>query len=73
MHVAGGPNCVERERKGDYLGKTVQVVPHVTNEIQEWIEKVARVPTDGRPGAPDVELGGRLSDRPQEADGLPRP
>ena len=42
---------IERERKGDYLGKTVQVVPHVTNEIQEWIEKVARVPTDGRSGA----------------------
>ena len=39
---------IERERKGDYLGKTVQVVPHVTNEIQEWIEKVARVPAVGR-------------------------
>ena len=56
---------IERERKGDYLGKTVQVVPHVTNEIQEWIEKVARVPTDGRPGAPDVclvEVGGTVGD-----------
>ena len=26
---------IERERKGDYLGKTVQVIPHITNEIQE--------------------------------------
>ena len=32
---------IERERRGDYLGKTVQVVPHITNEIQEWLERVA--------------------------------
>ena len=56
---------IEKERKGDYLGKTVQVVPHVTNEIQEWIETVAQVPTDGRAGAPDVclvEVGGTVGD-----------
>ena len=29
------------KRKGDYLGKTVQVVPHITDSIQEWIERVA--------------------------------
>jgi CTP synthase len=34
------------ERKGDYLGKTVQVVPHITDCIQDWLEKVAHVPTD---------------------------
>ncbi len=39
------------ERKGDYLGKTVQVVPHITDCIQDWIEQVAAVsvtvdPTD---------------------------
>lgn len=54
-----------RERQGDYLGKTVQVVPHVTQEIQDWIERVARIPTDGRPGAPDVclvEVGGTVGD-----------
>lgn len=28
---------IESERKGDYLGKTVQVVPHVTNVVQDWI------------------------------------
>lgn len=37
---------IGKERRGDYLGKTVQVVPHITNEIQEWIEKVAQVPVD---------------------------
>ena len=34
--------CVlEKERRGDYLGKTVQVIPHVTNEIKDSIRKVA--------------------------------
>ncbi len=32
---------IQRERRGDYLGKTVQVIPHITNEIQDWIERVA--------------------------------
>ena len=45
---------IERERRGDYLGKTVQVVPHITDAIQDWIERVARVPVDGREGPPDV-------------------
>lgn len=31
---------IARERRGDYLGKTVQVVPHITNEIQDWIGKI---------------------------------
>ncbi len=35
---------IERERKGEYLGKTVQVVPHITNAIGEWIERVASRP-----------------------------
>jgi len=35
---------ISRERRGDYLGKTVQVVPHITNEIQDWIERVAHLP-----------------------------
>ena len=58
-------HCLEKERRGDYLGKTVQVVPHVTDTIMEWIEKVAKVPVDGRPGAPDIciiELGGTVGD-----------
>src|SRR3954451_4382836 len=31
-----------RERRGDYLGKTVQVIPHVTNEIKSAIKKIAQ-------------------------------
>ena len=32
-------NVIKKERKGGYLGKTVQVVPHVTNEIKEWFRR----------------------------------
>ena len=56
---------IERERRGDYLGKTVQVVPHITDAIQDWIERVAGIPVDGRDGPPDVcviELGGTVGD-----------
>ena len=38
---------IERERRGDYLGKTVQVVPHITDAIQEWVERVAAKPVSG--------------------------
>jgi len=34
-------NVIERERRGDYLGETVQIIPHVTNEIKRWIRDVA--------------------------------
>ncbi|THU51932.1 hypothetical protein C4D60_Mb06t36280 [Musa balbisiana] len=54
---------INKERKGDYLGKTVQVVPHITNAIQEWIERVAKIPVDGNEGPADVciiELGGTI-------------
>ncbi|GAB2282364.1 CTP synthase 1 [Dionaea muscipula] len=56
---------IERERRGYYLGKTVQVVPHVTDAIQEWIERAALIPVDGREGPADVcviELGGTIGD-----------
>jgi CTP synthase len=46
-----------KERRGDYLGKTVQVVPHVTNLIKEWIERVANLPIDKSGAAPDVCIG----------------
>ncbi|EFJ26718.1 hypothetical protein SELMODRAFT_97444 [Selaginella moellendorffii] len=58
-------SVIDAERRGDYLGKTVQVVPHITVEIQEWIERVAVVPVDGKEGAADVcviELGGTIGD-----------
>jgi hypothetical protein len=58
-------HVIERERKGDYLGKTVQVVPHITDAIQDWIEKVSRIPVDDSGEEPDVciiELGGTVGD-----------
>ncbi|KAK4193894.1 putative CTP synthase [Podospora australis] len=56
---------IERERKGDYLGRTVQVVPHIVNQINETITRVAQIPVDGSGEKPDVcivELGGTVGD-----------
>ncbi|GMY35106.1 CTP synthase-like isoform X1 [Fagus crenata] len=58
-------SVIDKERRGDYLGKTVQVVPHITDAIQEWIERVAMIPVDGKEGPADVcviELGGTIGD-----------
>lgn len=49
-------SVIFKERKGEYLGKTVQVVPHITDEIQSWIERVAEIPVDGTNQRPDVCL-----------------
>ncbi|KAJ6263265.1 hypothetical protein Dda_1826 [Drechslerella dactyloides] len=52
-------------RKGEYLGKTVQVVPHITDAIQDWIQRVARIPIDDTGEEPEVciiELGGTVGD-----------
>src|SRR6202163_3955241 len=50
-------SVIERERRGDYLGKTVQVIPHITDEIKESI----------RAAGPDadvvlIEIGGTVGD-----------
>ncbi|CAM8987783.1 hypothetical protein QQ045_006125 [Rhodiola kirilowii] len=58
-------SVLEKERRGDYLGKTVQVVPHITDAIRDWIESVAQIPVDGKEGPADVcviELGGTVGD-----------
>ncbi|GAV80102.1 GATase domain-containing protein/CTP_synth_N domain-containing protein [Cephalotus follicularis] len=58
-------HVIDKERRGDYLGKTVQVVPHITDAIQGWIERVAVIPVDGEEGPADVcviELGGTIGD-----------
>ncbi|KAK7360794.1 hypothetical protein VNO77_02809 [Canavalia gladiata] len=58
-------SVIDKERRGDYLGKTVQVVPHITDAIQEWIERVAHIPVDGKTVPADVcviELGGTIGD-----------
>jgi CTP synthase len=55
-------SVLDKERRGDYLGKTVQVIPHVTNEIQEFVKRGARL---GEPDAVDVaivEIGGTVGD-----------
>ncbi|ORY73399.1 CTP synthase N-terminus-domain-containing protein [Leucosporidium creatinivorum] len=56
---------IEKERRGDYLGKTVQVIPHVTDAIQDWVERVSQIPVDESGVSPDVciiELGGTVGD-----------
>jgi len=55
-------SVIKKERRGDYLGKTVQVIPHVTNEIQEFIERGARAAWDGKADIAIVEIGGTVGD-----------
>ncbi len=50
-------SIITKERRGDYLGKTVQVIPHVTNEIKNAMRKVA---ADG--DVTIVEIGGTVGD-----------
>ena len=52
-------NVLNKERRGEYLGETVQVIPHITNEIKEFIYKV------GKTSSADVvitEIGGTTGD-----------
>ena len=56
---------LEAERRGDYLGKTVQVIPHITDAVQDSIIDVAQRSADGSEETPDVciiELGGTVGD-----------
>jgi len=55
-------SVLERERRGDYLGKTVQVIPHVTNEIQEFVKRGAGVGTEHEVDVAIVEIGGTVGD-----------
>jgi CTP synthase len=58
-------HVILKERRGDYLGKTVQVVPHISNEIQDWIERVAKIPVNKEGALADVcliEVGGTVGD-----------
>ena len=48
-----------KERKGEYLGKTIQVIPHITNEIKERIKKVAK---DSNAEIILMETGGTVGD-----------
>jgi len=55
-------SVLEKERRGDYLGKTVQVIPHVTNEIQEFIKRGAGLGTPEAVDVAIVEIGGTVGD-----------
>jgi CTP synthase len=55
-------SVLEKERRGDYLGKTVQVIPHVTNEIQDFIRRGAGVGTADAAQVAIVEVGGTVGD-----------
>ncbi|MDD6269970.1 MAG: CTP synthase [Oscillospiraceae bacterium] len=52
-------NVLNKERRGEYLGSTVQVIPHITNEIKEFVYSVGR-----KTGADVVitEIGGTIGD-----------
>jgi CTP synthase len=55
-------SVLEKERRGDYLGKTVQVIPHVTNEIQEFVRRGAGMDTPHAVDVAIVEIGGTVGD-----------
>jgi len=52
-------SVIEKERRGDYLGKTIQVIPHVTNEIKAAVRAVAE---KDNPDVIIVEIGGTVGD-----------
>jgi CTP synthase len=52
-------SVIEKERRGDYLGKTIQVIPHITDEIKKAVRAVAE--TD-EPDVVIVEIGGTVGD-----------
>lgn len=55
---------IEKERKGDFLGKTVQIIPHITNQIKEYIKEAAK--KEILPGKTAdiclIEIGGTVGD-----------
>lgn len=55
-------SVIRKERRGEYLGKTVQVIPHITNEIQAFIERGAAASHDGKADVAIVEIGGTVGD-----------
>lgn len=52
-------SVIEKERRGDYLGATVQVIPHITDEIKE---RIRRAPQEAGADVAIVELGGTVGD-----------
>lgn len=52
-------SVIEKERRGDYLGKTIQVIPHITNEIKAAVRAVSE---KEKPDVVIVEIGGTVGD-----------
>jgi CTP synthase len=57
-------SVIKKERRGEYLGRTVQVIPHITNEIKE---RILALTESGRPDVAITEIGGTVGD----IEGLP--
>jgi CTP synthase len=55
-------SVISKERRGEYLGKTVQVIPHITNEIQAFIERGAHASHEGHADIAICEIGGTVGD-----------
>ncbi|MBI5918421.1 MAG: CTP synthase [Nitrosomonadales bacterium] len=55
-------SVIRKERRGEYLGKTVQVIPHITNEIQAFVERGAAASHDGKADVAICEIGGTVGD-----------
>ena len=55
-------SVIRKERRGEYLGRTVQVIPHITNEIQAFIERGAAVGAADAAEVAIVEIGGTVGD-----------
>jgi CTP synthase len=55
-------SVIRKERRGEYLGRTVQVIPHITNEIQAFIERGAGVGSPDAASVAVVEIGGTVGD-----------
>jgi len=62
LSITGGKlfsRVIAKERKGDYLGEDVQIIPHLTNEILESIKKISR---SEKPDVLVIEVGGTVGD-----------
>lgn len=55
-------SVLKKERRGEYMGKTVQVIPHITNEIQNFIVRGAKRAFGGEADIAIVEIGGTVGD-----------
>ena len=55
-------SVIERERRGDYLGKTIQVVPHITDEIKRRIRLCETTSHNNAPEIVITEIGGTIGD-----------